>query len=61
MKKVVAYMIVGFVLSTIGLLGYYIYDDLLESEQVRERIAELPDLSVSPVIIPPSDSFSPRP
>lgn len=61
MKKIMAYIIVGVVLSTIGVLGYYIYQKFLESEQVRERIAVLPELSAAPVIFASADSFPPRP
>lgn len=61
MKKIAAYIIVGIVLSAIGVLGYHIYNDFLESGQVRERIAVLPNLSDASVIFSPSDSLSPRP
>lgn len=61
MKKVAAYIIVGIVLSTIGVLGYHIYQKYLESEKVRARIAVLPELSVVPVNFAPVDSLPLRP
>ncbi len=42
MKKKIAFLIITIVLVLIGVLGYSIYNRILEAEKVAERIAKLP-------------------
>lgn len=46
MKKIVAVVMVIFVLITIGVLGIAIYNKMLDAEEVRSRLAELPAMQL---------------
>lgn len=61
MKKAIAYIMVVIVLSFIGILGFAMYNKMLEAEVVRERIAKLPYETITAVSQNLADSLLSRP
>lgn len=56
-----AYTIVGLVVFSIGFMGVHIYNNFLESEEIRKRIATLPELNASPVLFSTPDTLTSQP